>query len=498
MTSIFDTLLVENDTKLVQEDDMGNIEYKLTLETKTKNGIEKLISQLIWRMREGKRLHCRYEAHYILGVYDNGIFGGQSVEALTKTIEVFRDIVNKAEGEIAFGKRYTFNINYIESNIIYLIVRRALDKRKINEYTTLIVGDGGVGKTSLISRLTYGQIDNGNGFSRKLVMKHQHEKNSGASSSLKKDIIGFKNTELINYSCGLEGYSWEDILKESNRIVSIFDTPGNLRYIRTTLHAITSIKPDAIILMIDTRATKLSDLNKFFLEFFKSENTSILVVLSKSDIGSINDDLINEIKTYPIDDIISISNITDQGIDNVLNYLQRLRKRPMMRKINFVFTVYDLFAIPDRGNIIAGYADSGKILLGQTVYVHNDNETFPAKIMSICKKQIDCKSINQGESGTLQLSCSDNIDKHVLITDDKYEPMRLPIMKIKIVYGKEFIKNGSVYLLIMKNNTYSVKITESINDLITIETHNGLPMLIHIGSKIILKSDKAELMFGVN
>lgn len=507
--TLFDKLLSENNgSKLPAENDRGNIEYKLRLDSKTSFGKEKLKTQVLWRLEEGKRTTGRYEAHYILGVNDNGDFGHLNADELTTTIDVFKEVLIDAHAEISFGKKYIFTIDMKESHMIYLLIRKALDTRKINEITILVVGDGPCGKTSLISHLTYDQSDDGTGFARKLVFKHDHEKISGMTSYLKKDIIGFNKDRLVNYSDGLEGFSWEDIMQESDRVISIFDTPGNAKYLRTTLHALTTINPDCILLVVDG-GSELSHLDNFFIEFFKYLHIPICCIVSKADINKNIDNLVVAVRRLGVDEIIVSSNVTDIGIADIKKYLSLLKKNNKKTQMisQTLFTVYESFIVPDRGVIVSGYMDTGSLSTGQKIVVHTDFVSYNARIGSICKKQIDYRRIYQGESGSIQIIHNgsdiyrlDDINKHIVITDDKYIPFRDEMIDLKILSNRRDLeriaKLNHKYLLTIKNNTLSGSIVAINGNIITFKIDRQ--GLLHKDAIFILKSDKYELLFGIS
>jgi GTPase len=85
--AIFKNLLTDTKIKLIEENDDGNIEYKWRLDLKTETSIKKLVSQMLWRLNEGKDSTGIYEAHYVLGVYDNGEIGNLSKEDLNITVD---------------------------------------------------------------------------------------------------------------------------------------------------------------------------------------------------------------------------------------------------------------------------------------------------------------------------------------------------------------------------------------------------------------------------
>ena len=56
-----------------------------------------------------------------------------------------------------------------------------------------VLGEYNSGKTSLLSALTYDQLDDGEGLARLNLFKHQHEVETGDTSSVTKVSLGFDN-----------------------------------------------------------------------------------------------------------------------------------------------------------------------------------------------------------------------------------------------------------------------------------------------------------------
>lgn len=54
-----------------------------------------------------------------------------------------------------------------------------------------VVGNVDAGKSTLLGVLTHGELDNGRGFARQKLFRHKHEMESGRTSSVGNDILGF-------------------------------------------------------------------------------------------------------------------------------------------------------------------------------------------------------------------------------------------------------------------------------------------------------------------
>lgn len=56
------------------------------------------------------------------------------------------------------------------------------------------------GKSTLLGVLTHGELDNGRGFARQKLFRHKHEMESGRTSSVGNDILGFDQEGQVSSS----------------------------------------------------------------------------------------------------------------------------------------------------------------------------------------------------------------------------------------------------------------------------------------------------------
>lgn len=59
------------------------------------------------------------------------------------------------------------------------------------EIRVAVVGNVDAGKSTLLGVLTHGELDNGRGTARLKLFRHKHEMESGRTSSVGNDILGF-------------------------------------------------------------------------------------------------------------------------------------------------------------------------------------------------------------------------------------------------------------------------------------------------------------------
>lgn len=105
------------------------------------------------------------------------------------------------------------------------------------------------GKSTLLGTLTTSTLDNGRGTSRLSMLKHRHEINSGMTSSVSQELLGYNDqsggdVEVLNYDTENIA-SWIDVhaAASGSRLVLITDSAGHPRYRRTTVRGLIGCAP---------------------------------------------------------------------------------------------------------------------------------------------------------------------------------------------------------------------------------------------------------------
>lgn len=108
------------------------------------------------------------------------------------------------------------------------------------------------GKSTLLGTLTTGTLDNGRGMSRQSLLKHRHEVESGMTSTVAQELIGYNKGSIINYQSHYNDGSWGEIheLSKDGRLVFVSDSAGHPRYRRTTLRGVVGWAPHWTILCV--------------------------------------------------------------------------------------------------------------------------------------------------------------------------------------------------------------------------------------------------------
>lgn len=491
---------IENNTIIPPEIEDGNIEYKQRLDQKDKNKIKKMASQMLWRLNEGKFNTGKSQAHYFIGINDNGDIAKMYEDVINISIEIINEVAQRCKAEIS-------NIDKIYINeycVAEIIVCRRANGNFIKESRVCFLGQSGHGKTTLISHLTYNQLDNGNGLARSLVLKHTHEQNSGLTSSIKHDIIGLNSKkEIVNYKYGIY-CNWENIVLNSEKIIALTDLPGMDRFYKTTLYGLFSLKPHFNIIIISPHDCQNN--NEFIIadeiinniKINISLNIPFIIIFTKYDLYQTDENFIEKIdqviKSFTLernlyefnneikDNLLNIPYIYISSI-NGYNYHLLLKlidfysekynnknkntEKFIKERTDTEFVIHDSYIIPNRGNIVYGILNSGQININENYLLGPINEKFyPISIGTIHKKQIDSKNIYPDESASIEIKLKTELEitKNMYIVKSEKQLDLHNIMTIILLENNNsFLKVGSLYTIIFDNIVESI-IIDSINE----------------------------------
>lgn len=74
---------------------------------------------------------------------------------------------------------------------LFLLLRLPLYNIIISNFSVAVVGNVDAGKSTLLGVLTHGSLDDGRGTARLKLFRHKHEAETGRTSSVGNDILGF-------------------------------------------------------------------------------------------------------------------------------------------------------------------------------------------------------------------------------------------------------------------------------------------------------------------
>ncbi|EZA46511.1 GTP-binding protein, partial [Ooceraea biroi] len=124
------------------------------------------------------------------------------------------------------------------------LVRRRLDRQDFLEIRVAVVGNVDAGKSTLLGVLTHGELDNGRGLARQKLFRHKHEAETGRTSSVGNDILGFDSVGNVVNKPEHGSLDWVKICEKSSKVITFIDLAGHERYLKTTVFGMTGHAPD--------------------------------------------------------------------------------------------------------------------------------------------------------------------------------------------------------------------------------------------------------------
>ncbi|PHH58912.1 hypothetical protein CDD81_4158 [Ophiocordyceps australis] len=318
-----------------------------------------------------------------------------------------------------------------------LIRRMPQSVEHVIETRIAVVGNVDAGKSSMLGVLVKGDLDDGRGKARVSLFRHKHEVETGRTSSVGMEILGFdtKGRTVTSDTPGRK-LSWEDIGKRSAKVITFSDLAGHEKYLRTTVFGLLSSSPNYCLLMVAAN-NGLVGMSREHLGIALALNVPIMVVVTKMDICPPNIlaqtmQQITAIMRSPgarkvptlittreqcietashfvsqrICPIFQVSNVTGDKLDLVRLFLNML---PQDGRYNaaapFELHVNDTFSVPFVGTVVSGIVKAGVAHEGDNVFVGPDalGQFLPTTVRSIERKRIRVAAASAGQSASFAL-----------------------------------------------------------------------------------------------
>ncbi|KAF6222292.1 hypothetical protein HO133_001378 [Letharia lupina] len=300
-----------------------------------------------------------------------------------------------------------------------------------------VVGNVDAGKSTMLGVLVKGGLDDGRGKARVNLFRHKHEIESGRTSSVGMEIMGFDTRgDIVASNVPGRKLSWEEIGKRSAKVISFTDLAGHERYLRTTVFGLLSSSPNYCLLMVAAN-NGLIGMSKEHLGIALALNVPVMVVITKIDIcpPQILQQTITQLtrilkspgaRKIPIfiknrEDTIEtatqfvsqricpvfqVSNVTGESLDLVRTFLNILPHHGNYdAEAPFEFHVNDTFSVPFVGTVVSGVVKSGVIHAGDAVLIGPDSlgQFTTTHIRSIERKRIPVPVCSAGQSASFAL-----------------------------------------------------------------------------------------------
>ncbi|OTA88547.1 hypothetical protein M434DRAFT_399007 [Hypoxylon sp. CO27-5] len=308
---------------------------------------------------------------------------------------------------------------------------------QVIETRIAVVGNVDAGKSSMLGVLVKGDLDDGRGKARVNLFRHKHEIETGRTSSVGMEIMGFDTMgDVITSDTPGRKLSWEEIGKRSAKVITFTDLAGHERYLRTTVFGLLSSSPNYCLLMVAAN-NGLIGMSKEHLGIALALNVPIMVVVTKIDICPPNileqtiqqitkilkspgarkmpvfiknrEECINtatQFVSQRICPIFQVSNVTGENLDLVRTFLNILPHHGRYDSdAAFEFHVNDTFSVPFVGTVVSGIVKSGVVHVGDNVLIGPDSlgQFTQTSIRSIERKRIGVPAASAGQSASFAL-----------------------------------------------------------------------------------------------
>jgi GTPase len=326
---------------------------------------------------------------------------------------------------------------------VEVLVRKLSENKNIEEIRISVMGSVDAGKSSIISVLTQGELDNGRGRARLQMFRHFHEIKSGRTSCISHELLGFDQFGNV-ISKHNEMMTAEEVSDLSTKLISFMDLAGHRRYMRTTIQAVSGYAPHFIALVI--ASGNLNQMTIENLQIIKAFKIPFFVILTKIDlvspedagtlkqllqllndvdklktpliIGSMNDfRLLDEEDSKKYIPIFCVSNVTGAGLDFLQKYLfmltpninegeqHRLDKEPPE------FHIDEIFRVQGVGTIVGGLLVKGTMYEKMKVKCGPgpNGEFYQGFVKSIHRNKFPCKSIKSNQCASVCFSVSNEL-----------------------------------------------------------------------------------------
>jgi GTPase len=374
-----------------------------------------------------------------------------------------------------------------------------------------LVGNVDAGKSSIVGVLTRGILDDGNGLARSYVLKHNHERVRGQTSSIGTEIIGFdangKHVTPANPSRNIKDRrlkEYREVSIKSQTKVVLVDLCGHQKYLKTTLNGLCGYTPDHSMVIIAANSGVVPTMTLEHMNTCYALGIPFFIVLTKIDMApeNIYAETMKKIEEFIarykkrnnlVDanvPIFEVSNKTGEGIEELMNYIKSLTQKLEPIEVDITekadFIIENTYQVPGVGIVVGGFLTSGTIKEGQNLILGPNRlgEFDRIQIRSIHRQCIPTKEIFKYQQSTMAIRFVDikkKIDKHIIRKGSRI--MEAPEgltdefdATVKILRHSTGIREGYESVIHMENITQTAKVIKLYEDTIEpkLEMVNGV------------------------
>uniref|UniRef100_UPI00358E8AB3 GTP-binding protein 1 isoform X1 n=1 Tax=Myxine glutinosa TaxID=7769 RepID=UPI00358E8AB3 len=410
------------------EIDLG-LASKFVLVSPTAEQYDRLQQQLWDRLCEGQG-----ETIYVAGQGSDGSEYGLNEVDMAPSVATLRSLSEQSHADLVLLRERVEAAGRVRE---YLI-RRRVPESDFLEVRVAVVGNVDAGKSTLLGVLTHGELDNGRGVARQKLFRHKHELESGRTSSVGNDILGFDGLgNVVNKpNAHGSGQDWTEICEKSSKVITFIDLAGHEKYLKTTVFGMTGHLPDFCMLMVGSNAG-IVGMTKEHLGLALALNVPVFVVVTKIDMCPPNvlqetlrhlqrllkspgcrkipvlvqctDDVVVTATNFTSErvcPIFQISNVTGENLNLLKMFLNLLSARMGYKEDEPAeFQIDDTYSVPGVGTVVSGTVLKGLIRLNDTLLLGPDalGGFHSIAVKSIHRKRMPVKEVRGGQTASFAL-----------------------------------------------------------------------------------------------
>ncbi|KAL7737672.1 hypothetical protein ACLKA6_006074 [Drosophila palustris] len=407
--------------------DYASIRAKDVLVNPTEAQLQLLKRRLLDRIADS----CG-ETIYEIGVGEDGSDSGLNAEQFEASMETLRQLSVAIDADMVKLRERPSE----KGKIGQFLLRKHIDTTDFMEIRVAVVGNVDAGKSTLLGVLTHGELDNGRGHARQRLFRHKHEIESGRTSSVGNDILGFDGIGNVVNKPDHGHLDWVKICEKSAKVITFIDLAGHERYLKTTVFGMTGHAPDFGMLMIGANAgiigmtkehlglalalavpvfvvvTKidmcppnvLQDNMKLLFKMLKSQGCRKVpvVVRTQDDVVLSATNFVSE-RLCPI---FQVSNVNGDNLELLKMFLNLLSTRMAgSENLPAEFQIDDVYSVPGVGTVVSGTCLQGTIKLNDVLMLGpNAVGSFVSiTIKSIHRKRMNVERVRCGQTASFAL-----------------------------------------------------------------------------------------------
>jgi len=407
--------------------DYSSINSSMALVAPTEEEYELILTRIKNLMEDG-----RGETIFEVGVGDDSD-AGISEPDLKASLATLESIAATLDAECTRLREKSYEAG--KHSVVHLIRRRA-DTKDFMEIRVAVVGNVDAGKSTLLGVLTHGELDNGRGFARQKLFRHKHEAESGRTSSVGNDILGFDSKGEVMNQPDHGSLDWIKVCEESAKVITFIDLAGHEKYLKTTVFGMTGHAPDFGMLMVGANAG-IVGMTKEHLGLALALSVPVFVVVTKIDMCPPNvlqetlkllvkilkspgcrkvpvmvksaDDVVISATNFVSErlcPIFQVSNVTGENLPFLKMFLNLLSTRsPNTDNNPAEFQIDDTYSVPGVGTVVSGTCFKGTIKVNDNMLLGPDplGHFMPLAVKSIHRKRMPVLEVKSGQTASFSL-----------------------------------------------------------------------------------------------